>query len=936
MKKFLFILFFEIFFFAANSQQLIDFNQNSPKIRWENIETEHFSLIFPDEIENDAQKVANFLEFQRNSIQKSLSVETTKWKIILSNKNAISNGYVTLSPKRSEWFSTPPQEAFNGTLEWYQSLALHETRHMAQYDKFNKGFIKGMSYFFGENGRNLFSTISFPMWFWEGDATLTETLLSKSGRGRLPGFDIVFRTHLLTEKPYSFYKAYLRSYKDYVANHYVLGYFLATKIRKNGTETLEKICEHTSRNGYSPFAFARSLKIFTEKNSRETYEATISELDSLYKKQIEDLTFTEIQKINTKTKKVFTNYFYPQFFDSSYVVAFKSGLSDAGILMKIRISDGKEEKIKQIPSFEGFSMDTNKIIWTEYHTHPRWGNESFSNIAVYHWKTKKLTFLTENQRYFSSSISPDGQKIVTVEFTTDRKCSLLILDSETGKICKRFPNPNNLFIAMPSWSQDGKKIVFTSQSEKGKALILLDTTTNFTKILIPEGNENIARPIFFQNFVLYESPYSGIDNIYAVDTANFQRFQVISRKFGCYNPMLLRNSNSLIFNDYANDGMNIGLIKLFPSEWKKIELIIPKPLEYFKPLLSQEEILTDENIPQKIYSVKNYNAFLSLRLHSWVIIPFPTNLVTQLYFKDIFNSTIITAGGQFNANEKVYNGNFDVAYAGFYPIFEFGGNFGTRNITYKNATTQEDETDIWHETSASIGGYLPLVKNRGDMYLTYLNLGMKATCTDISGKEYYQQFENRDGIFFPISYELVFSHKRRGSSRDLESYGPSFAVSYRHTPAEGDYDGKIFSLYSSWVFGSFGFNDALMLDLGYEKQSPVNYRFQSQVPFVRGFLYQYFDKFYRASGIYEVPLFYPDFPLGAVFYLKRIKGAIFYDYGKGFIDDSKQVYRSAGFDVRFDILPFSLPLSLDLGWRCAFLIEDKKWVNQFLFMGVNL
>src|SRR5690606_2194047 len=133
--------------------------------------------------------------------------------------------FVSLIPRRSEFYTMPPQNYnFTGTTEWLDQLASHEYRHVVQFDKANRGFNKLLYYAFGPATLAAMSVTAVPQWFWEGDAVATETAFTSGGRGKIPNFNLVFRTNLLEGRKFNYHKQYLRSYKHNIPDHYVLGY----------------------------------------------------------------------------------------------------------------------------------------------------------------------------------------------------------------------------------------------------------------------------------------------------------------------------------------------------------------------------------------------------------------------------------------------------------------------------------------------------------------------------------------------------------------------------------------------------------------------------------------------------------------------------------------------------------------------------------------
>jgi hypothetical protein len=92
-----------------------------------------------------------------------------------------------------------PSQNYNflGTNDWLNLLASHEYRHVVQYQHANRGFSRALYYLFGSNTLAAMAHIGAPQWFWEGDAVATETAFTHSGRGRIPNFNLVFKTNLM-------------------------------------------------------------------------------------------------------------------------------------------------------------------------------------------------------------------------------------------------------------------------------------------------------------------------------------------------------------------------------------------------------------------------------------------------------------------------------------------------------------------------------------------------------------------------------------------------------------------------------------------------------------------------------------------------------------------------------------------------------------------
>ena len=165
---------------------LVDYQQNPSAMEWSKIDTEHFEIIFPKGIEKQAQRVSHLLETAYPLVSRSLEVYPKKISLILQNQSTVSNGFVTLAPRRSEWYTTPAMDPELTNTEWLKTLAVHEFRHVVQFQKTRQGFNRVLEIWLGEIGQALGIGLTLPPWFLEGDAVGIETALTKGGRGRLP------------------------------------------------------------------------------------------------------------------------------------------------------------------------------------------------------------------------------------------------------------------------------------------------------------------------------------------------------------------------------------------------------------------------------------------------------------------------------------------------------------------------------------------------------------------------------------------------------------------------------------------------------------------------------------------------------------------------------------------------------------------------------
>ncbi|RYY14889.1 MAG: hypothetical protein EOO36_13495 [Cytophagaceae bacterium] len=187
----------------ALAQSLPIISQNPPGLRWQEVRTPHFRVLYPVGLDTAAQRTAQRLEAVHAPNGATLGVSAPPIAVVLQNQTTVSNGFVTFLPRHAEFFTTPEQGQALGTVDWLDGLVVHEFRHVNQFDKARQGFGKVLVPLLGEGGLGV-AAVGVPQWFFEGDAVGTETALTRSGRGRIPLFGLGLRANLLSGTIYGY------------------------------------------------------------------------------------------------------------------------------------------------------------------------------------------------------------------------------------------------------------------------------------------------------------------------------------------------------------------------------------------------------------------------------------------------------------------------------------------------------------------------------------------------------------------------------------------------------------------------------------------------------------------------------------------------------------------------------------------------------------
>lgn len=592
------------------------------------IETPHFSILFQENMTEEAQRVANTLETLHGPVAKTLGARPRPLRILLNNQTAYANGMFTSVPLRLEFYnfySSDPH--FVGNVDWLNALSIHEYRHYMQYSiQYQSTPIWLRSLYFG---CNLFTFTGVPRFFSEGDAVVMETALSKSGRGRLPGWEKLYKMNLLEHKPTTFAQCLFRSYRRDLPDEYRLGYYFVTHIRnKYGAKAIEYIYKKSIRR-VPYFGFYNAVKEVTKKSVMEVYKEMNQELLLGWSKQLDGLKITPATHLNIKQHADSSSYIRPFIDRSGHIFAWKKGISVRHqlVMLSPMPSTDNTSSLQEISNFLFkekrlfFTVFTNALpspfacavgegcaVWLEQYLHPWKGKIGDNNVhrirlQYYDFKRKTKKTLVKNIRYNALAISPNGKQLVAIESGENGSNQLVVVELDSGRVIKKIKNHDGGFYMTPNWSDNEHVVVVKSKDQKN-SILLVNVISEQVEMLLPFTHEHRNSPQIYKDYLLYNSSYNGIDNIYAMHLPTKACFQVTSRKYGAYLGMVDCKTNQLIFTDYTKNGMEIAVMAFDPLSWTPLENVEDRSFRYYDTVVAQEDngdVLSQ--VPEQIYPV---------------------------------------------------------------------------------------------------------------------------------------------------------------------------------------------------------------------------------------------------------------------------------------------------------------------------------------------
>lgn len=954
--------------------------QDPASVRWSQIKTDSFRIIFPETFISNSKYLPGILELTTKHETKSLKTKVPRMPFLLHTSSSVSNGLTVWAPRRIELYTCPPQDIYPE--EWLEQLALHEYRHAVQTSKMNRGFTKALSYIFGEQATGAVLGLYIPSWFLEGDATVTETALSNAGRGRVASFTAPLRAQLLQKGIYSYDLATMGSYRTFTPDAYVLGYQLVAKGRERyGFELWDYTLDKVARLPFMVVPFNAGIRQKTGLWKTGLYRQMMEELLIEWQQQEDASWQSSFTPVTTRDPSDYTTWDRPQFLNDSMLIAAR--WSNEGVPRLLRIDqNGKSKNLVRLGPCQPGSLSVREdvLVWTEYRPDIRWENRSYSVIRKYEIRKTKYaslhhittaprhhgtkapwqhgtTDLTIKSRYFSPALSPDGSRILAVRVTEENQSFIDILKSDDGELLQSIPAPDNGLFLQPAWSADGTRIAFILLTQEGKSLQVMDAQTGSATILLsPSFREISGPPLFFQHYLLFMADYTGIENIFAIDTLSRQLYQVTSARFQATNPNFSPDGATLVYSDYGADGMMVVTQDADPSRWIALDSIPVYTFELAESMAKQENVNIQDSVirdmgyeigatpsgirhPASDFPVTPYHKATHLfDVHSWAPVSIDADNLTlkpgvSVLSQNLLSTAFAGAGYEYDLSERTGKFYLNFSYQGWFPVIDLQYSYGKRAGTGRYMQTNETFRYTWNESNLQATASVPLNLSRGIWYRRIQPSLGNSWIYVIHDKTTPEAFTK--GSINTLDYRLYMHNYIRSNYQDMfPRWGQNLDIGYRHTPFSGNNMGAVFGISSNLYFPGIVRHHGIRLYGGYQQRWDnlvYGYQISNLIALPRGTEVIYPEELISLSANYKFPFLRIDASLGSVLYIKRFKLNLFYDWSHGWKPQEDIFLETTGFEFTSELHILRFVAPFELGVQGVYLPDTGTWAWRFLW-----
>lgn len=946
------ILFVLLLDFLAVSGQYFNGGQDRASLQWKKIISQNFDVIYPEGFDQQAEKIIRMLEMSYLVVGKTLDHQPKHISVILHTETVKSNAFLGWAPSRIEMYTTPHQGIY--AQDWLEQLAIHEYRHMVQISKLESEMPRLLRILFGEQAAAMLTAMYLPFWFIEGDAVVAETGLSTSGRGRQPDFHRELKAQILDKGIYSYDKAYLGSYKDHVANHYQLGYFMVGTARTLYHQSIwNDVLEHVAHRPFSLNAFNRGLKKTVGLTKVALYDTVFKTLHATWNTEDQTHKPTAFQTLSPE-HKIHTNYRYIHPLSDTTFFAERTTENDINRFVIIH-QDGNEEVVFT-PGYhfeESVSVNNHKVIWIERLPHFRWFHADRSLLRIYDLKQKKLQEFPMDTKIFAPSLSPDMKRLVLVEADAFYKFYLSIVDVQTGSILKRINLPGNDYLITPAWMSNNIDVLVVSLRNNQKGILKINTETEQDEVLFPFGSYELNKPLEINNEVYFIGGFEGTDHIYRINREG-KIEKIIQSRFGIADHAYRKRT--VYYSNYTANGFQLVSSCLDSLSFDAIDLASVVNTQPIADILSKQEggpvVFKQES---GSFAVSDYRKWQHLfNIHSWAplaIQPYSYSIHPGLSFlsQNMLSTSEFAAGYRYRWQDEQGEFYFNYSYLGCLPLFEMEASTGGMDSYYfevrqiLNTQNQVLRVDTlkhdfkWQESNFLLRASLPINLSKGK-YNRRLQPRLKYQFSNIAADE-------RAHATFPAgNYQnleagLYFHHLLTAAGRDVQpDFGVMIDLSYSQSLGGVLDFGKLFAVSNVVYLPGFSKSHGFTLYNGFQKKSANEYGFSDRIRFPRGHQHVVNQQMYSTGIDYAFPVCYPDKQFWGLIYLKRLRMKVFYDQAwyKGNSHVTRQTYnyqgnlKSTGVEFEFDTHLFRFIAPVELGFRTSYLFNNQFKID-FLF-----
>ncbi len=939
------------------SAQYYTWGSDPVGLKWRTMRSRDVRVIYPDTAANIARHTLFYIRTVQPDISYGFTHGPMRIPFVIHPENFQSNGLVMYLPKRVEFLSSPAIDGYS--MPWLKQLVAHEYRHAVQYNNLDRGVIRALSYLLGQQGSTI-GLLCMPFWAMEGDAVMSETQMSSFGRGLQPSFTLAYRAmERVGDGRRNIDKWFCGSYRDYIPDHYELGYQLCSyACERYGPEVWNNVARYGSRNPYV-FAITRvALGKYYDTNVSRLFRETFDDLrhhwDSLPAQDDSAQSLVRLPEGNH------TTYRWPLPLGDTVVLALKEDFDRPARFVRVDTRTGEERTVCYVGSVSTRpALAGGRVWWTEYRRSKLFEQRVNSQLCYMNLADgRPRTFAGRRNVLYPTGAGDDA--LAWVEYNPDGRYTVVL---RRGEREERFAMEGLTEIHGLAWDDLTRALYVLVTDDSGMWLGRigaggLEPLTRGAYITLSDLRAGGGR-------LWFGSIQSGRDEVHCFDLERGTEYRLSTSKYGSFEPMPA--GGEVLMTTYDRLGYRLTrqaadslACRVEPARLP-LNLVNPPRRSWGVVNLDTVHfVYTDSLAAEPKFRTKRYPKLPNLvNVHSWMPAAFDPfevadekNISLNLGVTLVSQNLLSNTEGFFSYGWNRSEGSLfrlGVRYFGLGVRFDLDAAYGGNQMFYGLGGQRTPRPDKYY--SVGLTATLPLYLQRGYHTRQFsvatgwnFSNGMVANVGNIRWDEETGSITNIEHIGFreglhSLSFSVGYSDLTRLAHRDFVSpWGYTVSAGYTFNPSDRHFSDLLSGYVKLYTPGFLPHNSLTVAATyqtsvgGYKFPSgyaPLSYRSTRLVP--RGFTSADIvsNDYFAAAVDYQFPLCYPEGGIGSVLYFKRIRLNVGGDYAQ-FLTTEPWRYRAAppegegqiypgaatrrriwsvGGDLIFDVNLFRMPAS---------------------------
>jgi Omp85 superfamily domain/WD40-like Beta Propeller Repeat len=575
---------------------------DDPKLLWKSIETPHFRITYYSTEDEIVEHVATLAEGIYRRLSPAVGwTPSERTEILVTDQTDSANGLTTALPYNQILLNvTAPDDMspLGDVDDWYLELVTHEYTHVLHTDH-----ITGVPALVNRIlGKTLAPNQVEPHWMLEGLAVFEESTQTSGGRLRSSMWNMFMRADVLEDNvaPLDVVSNTPRRWPGGNV-WYVYGSFFMQWIAETyGDQAIRAMIDDYGRQ-IIPYGVNRSIRRATGRTFEELYPAWIDTLRRSFGAQAEAIRARGVREGARLTHTGYTmehprwvpaNAWPDHAGDLMFFV--DDGRSAPGLwaLPIVRDAEGRIVGAREdrrdlvirtaavgaasfLPSgavvFSSTDVHENLFSFDDLFEMPAHGKSpSGLEGARLRW--------TDGWRALDPSVSPDGRRVV---FTTNHRGTTYLMMGDVVPASDRIGAhavahvrglvPSERFdqAFTPRWAPDNRHVAYAAWHRGGYRDVRIVDATDGAFVEVTHDRAIDGDPVFSPDgrWLYFHSDRTGVANVYAYEVATGRLRQVTNVVGGAYQPEPSPDGKWLAYVGYTHAGYDLYVMPLDESRW---------------------------------------------------------------------------------------------------------------------------------------------------------------------------------------------------------------------------------------------------------------------------------------------------------------------------------------------------------------------------------